>query len=86
MAAPTSARLGFASPGVDRGVGHLLRLREPDAQGAGQVEQYLYGPLEVGVRAVVRTAKRLQSGRLDAYMTYMLIALVAVLAVVTATS
>jgi len=35
---------------------------------------------------IVRIAKRLQSGRLDAYMTYMLIALVAVLAIVSATT
>jgi formate hydrogenlyase subunit 3/multisubunit Na+/H+ antiporter MnhD subunit len=48
------------------------------------VEHYLYRPLEVAVYAVVHAAKRLQSGRLDAYLTYMLIALVAVLAVVTA--
>jgi hypothetical protein len=48
------------------------------------VEHYLYRPLEVAVFAVARTAKRLQSGRLDAYLTYMLIALVTVLAVVTA--
>jgi len=34
--------------------------------------------------ALVRTAKRLQSGRLDAYLPYMLIALIAILAVVTA--
>jgi hypothetical protein len=37
-------------------------------------------------RAVARQVTRLQSGRLDAYLTYMLIALVAVLAVVTAIS
>jgi hydrogenase-4 component B len=48
------------------------------------VEHYLYRPLEVALYAVVHVAKRLQSGRLDAYLTYMLIALVAVLAVVTA--
>jgi hypothetical protein len=34
--------------------------------------------------ALVRTAKRLQSGRLDAYLAYMPIALIAILAVVTA--
>jgi hypothetical protein len=33
---------------------------------------------------LVRTAKRLQSGRADAYLAYMLIALVARLALVTA--
>ena len=34
--------------------------------------------------ALVRIVQRLQSGRLDAYLAYMLIALVAVLAVVSA--
>ena len=34
--------------------------------------------------AVATTAKRLQSGRLDVYLLYMLITLVAVAAVVTA--
>jgi hydrogenase-4 component B len=33
--------------------------------------------------SVVRQAQRLQSGRLDAYLAYMLIALTAVLALVT---
>jgi len=47
------------------------------------VETYLYRPVLRPVMAVVRTAKRLQSGRLDAYLGYMLIALIAVLAVVT---
>jgi hypothetical protein len=48
------------------------------------VEHYLYRPASALVLAVARVAKRLQSGRLDAYMSYMLIALVAVLALVTA--
>jgi hypothetical protein len=34
--------------------------------------------------AVARVAKRLQSGRLDAYVAYMLVALLAVLAAVAA--
>jgi len=50
------------------------------------VERYVYGPFEKGLMRIVRIAKRLQSGRLDAYMTYMLIALVAVLALVSATT
>ncbi|MGH3492175.1 MAG: hypothetical protein ACRDQ1_02920 [Sciscionella sp.] len=50
------------------------------------LEHYLYRPATVGLLVLVRLVKRLQSGRLDAYMTYMLIALVAVLAVVTATA
>jgi hydrogenase-4 component B len=48
------------------------------------VETYLYRPLVKPIRLVVAVAKRLQSGRLDAYLAYMLITLVAVLAVVTA--
>jgi len=48
------------------------------------VETYLYRPVLCPVMALMRAAKRLQSGRLDAYLAYMLIALVALLAVVTA--
>lgn len=47
------------------------------------VQRYLYRPLLPAVRAVVAAARRLQSGRLDAYMAYMLIALLAVIVVVT---
>ncbi len=50
------------------------------------VEQYLYRPVLLPLRALVRAARRLQSGRLDAYLAYMLIALVAMLAVVTGLS
>jgi hydrogenase-4 component B len=39
---------------------------------------------EGAVRAVMTATKRLQSGRLDAYLLYMFIALFAVIAVVTA--
>ncbi|QDZ16723.1 NADH/ubiquinone/plastoquinone (complex I) [Humibacter ginsenosidimutans] len=47
------------------------------------VERYLYRPLiPLGMR-IVRLAQRLQSGRLDAYIAYMLIALLVILAVVT---
>ena len=48
------------------------------------VETYVYRPVLRPVMALVRAAKRLQSGRLDAYLGYMLIALVALLALVTA--
>jgi hypothetical protein len=50
------------------------------------VENWLYRPTARAFNAVVATAKRLQSGRLDAYLLYMLIALVATVAVVTALS
>lgn len=48
------------------------------------VDTYLYQPLRRPLRAVVGAAKRLQSGRLDAYIAYMLIALVGVIALVVA--
>jgi hydrogenase-4 component B len=47
------------------------------------VEEYVYLPFRRPFRLLVRAAQRLQSGRLDAYLAYMLIALIAVLAVVT---
>ena len=46
-------------------------------------EEYLYLPFRRPFMLLVRAAQRLQSGRLDAYLAYMLIALIAVLAVVT---
>ena len=48
------------------------------------VETYLYRPALGFFMAIVAAAKRLQSGRLDAYLLYMLIALIAVIAAVTA--
>ncbi len=48
------------------------------------VEEYLYRPLRRPFLLLVRAAQRLQSGRLDAYLAYMLITLIALLAVVTA--
>ena len=46
------------------------------------VEEYLYRPFRRPFALAVQLAQRLQSGRLDAYLAYMLAALVAVLAVV----
>ena len=46
-------------------------------------EQYLYRPLRRPFALLVQQAQRLQSGRLDAYLAYMLIALIAGLALVT---
>ncbi len=48
------------------------------------VESYFYRPAIAGYLALVRMAKRLQSGRLEAYVGYMLIALIAVLVVAVA--
>jgi len=50
------------------------------------VEHYLYRPLWLTLLRIARLAKKLQSGRLDAYLTYMMITLVAVLAIATALS
>jgi len=47
------------------------------------VETYLYSPGRKALITVANTAKRLQSGRLDAYVAYMLVALLVVLALVT---
>ncbi|MBV8997221.1 MAG: hypothetical protein JO287_26805, partial [Pseudonocardiales bacterium] len=63
----------------------------PDAAGAHLghttdvvevVEQFLFRPLRRPLLLAVRTAKRLQNGRLDAYLGYMLLAVLIVLAVV----
>lgn len=71
---------------------------EPSTQTVGQpvltyrvevveiVDRYLYRPAIAALLAVARAARRLQSGRLDAYMAYMLFAVLAVLAVVIAAS
>lgn len=48
------------------------------------VDTYLYGPLRKPLTAMVAAVRKLQSGRLDAYIAYMLIALVAVIALVVA--
>jgi hypothetical protein len=50
----------------------------------GVVETYLYRPALGFFMAVVTAAKRLQSGRLDVYLLYMLIAPIAGIAMVTA--
>jgi formate hydrogenlyase subunit 3/multisubunit Na+/H+ antiporter MnhD subunit len=48
------------------------------------VETYLYRPLRSSALGVARFAKRLQSGRLNAYVGYMLIALLAAFAITAA--
>ena len=48
------------------------------------VGTFLYRPGRAAFAVLVAAAKRLQSGRLDAYLLYMLIALMAIIAVVTA--
>ncbi|MBS4726852.1 NADH/ubiquinone/plastoquinone (complex I) [Mycobacterium sp. SM1] len=65
----------------DATVGYTYRVEVVDL-----VERYFYRPLAAAVLLVSRSARRLQSGRLDAYLTYLLIAVLAVLTVVIATS
>jgi hypothetical protein len=48
------------------------------------VEAYLYRPAKAAWLWLADVAKRLQSGRLDAYVTYMLVALLVLLAIVAA--
>jgi hypothetical protein len=47
-------------------------------------EAYLYRPARAAWLFLSHNAKRLQSGRLDAYIAYMLVALLVVLAAVAA--
>lgn len=47
------------------------------------VEKYGYQPLWRGLMRVVHLAQRLQSGRLDAYLAYMLLTVIAAISVVT---
>jgi hydrogenase-4 component B len=51
---------------------------------AEPVETYVYKPLGSGLLALAKTAKRLQSGRLNSYVAYMFVALLAALALVAA--
>lgn len=46
------------------------------------VERYLYRPLAAALAWTARQARRLQSGRLDAYMAYMFLTLLAVIALI----
>ena len=69
----------------------LLESEADDIRGRGRVEYttrvvepveaYFYRPLRVAALTLARLAKRLQSGRLEAYVAYMLFALVVALAI-----
>jgi hydrogenase-4 component B len=50
------------------------------------IETMVYRPLLAPLQRIVAVAKRLQSGRLDAYITYMLIVVIALIAVVVGLS
>jgi hypothetical protein len=69
-----------ADPGREEGAAHLRHASDV----IEVVETYFYRPALGFFTSIVTAAKRLQSGRLDAYLLYMLIALVAVIAVATA--
>lgn len=66
---------------LDRAVAGDLAYRTDVAE---VVERYLYRPAWWLLRSLARIAKKLQSGRLDAYLLYMLVCLVAVIALGTA--
>ncbi|HUB70123.1 MAG TPA: proton-conducting transporter membrane subunit [Acidimicrobiales bacterium] len=77
---------GSRAPAVEGGAG--AELSEEDhshvsfsASVAEPVESYFYRPGLRGYLALVAAAKRLQSGRLEAYVAYMLVALVTLLVV-----
>jgi hydrogenase-4 component B len=77
---------GSKAPGVEGGAG--AELTEEDhshvsfsASVAEPVESYFYRPALRAYLALVAAAKRLQSGRLEAYVAYMLVALVTLLVV-----
>jgi len=79
--APRGNGGGEPAAGYDEeGVPHLRY----DSDVVEVVESWLYRPAAWLFAGLVAAAKRLQSGRLDAYLLYMLVALVAVTAVVTA--
>jgi hydrogenase-4 component B len=82
---PTQQPDGQQEPADDASAGPVSTIDlgyDPDV--IESVEAYLYRPALIPLRALVRTVKRLQSGRLDAYLAYMLIALVALIAVAVA--
>jgi hydrogenase-4 component B len=76
----TRAQVEEIAPGEPDGGPHLRYASDV----VEVVESWLYRPVLRGFAALVRASRRLQSGRLDAYLLYMLIALVAVTALVTA--
>ena len=78
---PAAAGPGTRQPQIPDAPAPHIRYRSDVIE---VVEQYLYRPVQRPFLRLVQLAKRLQSGRLDAYLAYMLIALVALLAVVTA--
>lgn len=87
-----AARLAGASGPAGDGPGAPGKRATSDAERAYEVdvvevvEQFLYLPANRLIHFVARRVTRLQSGRLDAYMAYMLIALLGAIALVAALS
>ena len=73
-----SSRPGLTRP-TNRPAARVLQVTMSVVEPA---EAYLYRPARMAWLSLARIAKRLQSGRLDAYIAYMLVALLAVLATV----
>ncbi len=63
---------------------HPVAHVETETRVVEPVETYLYRPLRRATLAVARVAKKLQSGRLNAYVAYMLFALLVALALTAA--
>jgi hydrogenase-4 component B len=76
---PAGAGLGDTEEGAQPAMAHVGYSSDV----IEVIEEYVYRPFRRPFALLVRLAQRLQSGRLDAYLAYMLVALVAVLAVVT---
>jgi len=72
-------------PGRSEGstAGHLIHV-ETHTEIVEPIETYLYRPIRSAVLAISGLAKRFQSGRLNAYVAYMFLALLAALAVTAA--
>jgi hypothetical protein len=74
----TAVITGSSEPDFDPGDSHV----EVGTSVVEPVETYLYHPARVAWLWLAAVAKRLQSGRLDAYVGYMLVALLVLLAIV----
>jgi formate hydrogenlyase subunit 3/multisubunit Na+/H+ antiporter MnhD subunit len=74
----TAVVTGHSEPDFDPGDSHV----EVDTSVIEPIETYLYRPARVAWLWLAAAAKRLQSGRLDAYVGYMLVTLLVLLAIV----
>jgi formate hydrogenlyase subunit 3/multisubunit Na+/H+ antiporter MnhD subunit len=79
-----AGRLAGDDAGPRNGAGRDGADRTYEVDVVEVVEQFMYRPAYAFVRLLARLVTRLQSGRLDAYMAYMLVALLAAVALVAA--